>query len=115
MTVLVVDDEQYIVDLLAELLEEEGYAVRRAYDGVAALESITIEPPDLVLSDVMMPRMDGLALVARLRERGFSIPIILMSAAVTPRTQDTTFVAKPFDIDHILGVIAGTIRRRPTG
>lgn len=107
VTVLIVDDEQYIVDLLAELLEEEGYAVRRAYDGLAALESVTSNPPDLILSDVMMPKMDGLALVNRLRERGFSIPVVLMSAAVTPRTHDTTFIPKPFDIDHMLGVIAG--------
>lgn len=105
-TVLIVDDERYIVDLLADLLEEEGYGVRRAYDGAAALEIIERDAPDLILADVMMPYLDGLALVGKLRERGVTTPIILMSAAVTPRYSDVTFVPKPFDIDHVLHVIA---------
>ncbi|HEV2106770.1 MAG TPA: response regulator [Thermomicrobiales bacterium] len=109
--VLVVDDERYIVDLLTDLLEEEGYRVKRAYDGIAALEAIDRQIPDLVLADVMMPRLDGLALVGSLRERGLTIPIILMSAAVTPRYSDVTFVPKPFDIDHVLHVIARALRR----
>lgn len=109
--VLVVDDERYIVDLLTDLLEEEGYRVKRAYDGMAALEVIDRQIPDLVLADVMMPRLDGLALVGSLRERGLTIPIILMSAAVTPRYSDVTFVPKPFDIDHVLHVIARALRR----
>ena len=105
-TVLVVDDERYIVDLLADLLEEEGYGVRRAYDGAAALSMIEQYAPDIILADVMMPYLDGLALVGKLRERGVKTPIILMSAAVTPRYSDVTFVPKPFDIDHVLQVIA---------
>ncbi len=109
--VLIVDDERYIVDLLTDLLEEEGYSVKRAYDGVAALEAIDRQIPDLILADVMMPRLDGLALVGSLRERGLTIPIILMSAAVTPRYSDVTFVPKPFDIDHVLHVIARALRR----
>lgn len=108
-TVLVVDDERYIVDLLADLLEEEGYRVKRAYDGVGALEIVDHQVPDLVLADVMMPRLDGLALVRNLRERGLAIPVILMSAAVTPRYSDVTFVPKPFDIDHVLDVIDSTL------
>lgn len=109
--VLVVDDERYIVDLLTDLLEEEGYRVKRAYDGIAALEAIDRQIPDLILADVMMPRLGGLALVGSLRERGLTIPIILMSAAVTPRYSDVTFVPKPFDIDHVLHVIARALRR----
>ncbi len=105
-TVLVVDDERYIVDLLADLLGEEGYGVRRAYDGAAALEIIERDAPDLILADVMMPHVDGLALVSQLRDRGLKTPIILMSAAVTPRYADVTFLPKPFDIDHVLEVIA---------
>lgn len=111
-TVLVVDDERYIVDLLADLLEEEGYGVRRAYDGAAALEIIEQHAPDLVLADVMMPYLDGLSLVGKLRERGVRTPIILMSAAVTPRYTDVTFVPKPFDIDHVLHVIARELPER---
>ncbi len=103
--VLIVDDEHYIVDLLAELLEEEGYGVARAYDGLAALEEVGRTRPDLVLADVMMPRMDGLSLAARLLEQEPRLPIVLMSAAVTPRTDHVAFIPKPFDIDAMLHLI----------
>lgn len=110
--VLVVDDEPYIVELLNELLDEEGYSVQRANDGLAALEQIERHPPDLILADVMMPRLDGLNLAARLRDRGDSTPIILMSAAVTPRDPSYAFIAKPFDIDEILGLVANMLDDR---
>ncbi|MGH2533159.1 MAG: response regulator [Thermomicrobiales bacterium] len=104
-TVLVVDDERFIVDLLAEVLAEEGYAVRRAYDGEAALRDIDHAPPDLVLSDVAMPRVNGLELARRVQDRG--IPVILMSAAVSdPRTPGVGFITKPFDLDQILEMVA---------
>ena len=103
--VLVVDDERYIVDLLSDLLEDEGYQVDRAYDGVAALEQIGRHQPDLVVADVMMPRLDGLSLADEINARGLGIPIILMSAAVTPRTDHVAFIPKPFDIEAMLGLI----------
>ena len=103
--VLVVDDERYIVDLLSDLLEDEGYQVDRAYDGVAALEQISRHQPDLVVADVMMPRLDGLSLADEINARGLDIPIILMSAAVTPRTDHVAFIPKPFDIEAMLGLI----------
>jgi len=105
IAVLVVDDERYIVDLLSDLLEDEGYRVDRAYDGVAALEQISRHQPDLVVADVMMPRLDGLSLADEINARGLAIPIILMSAAVTPRTDHVAFIPKPFDIDAMLGLI----------
>ena len=91
--------------LLADLLEEEGYAVRRAYDGMSALQEAAIAPPDLVLSDVAMPRMNGVALAQRLRERG--ILVVLLSAAVAePRVPGVPYMAKPFDLDQVLTVVA---------
>ncbi len=110
--VLVVDDEPYIVDLLDELLDDEGYHVQRANDGIAALEEIERHPPDLILADVMMPRLDGLKLASRLRDRGDRTPIILMSAAVTPRDASYAFIAKPFDIDEMLGLVADMLDDR---
>lgn len=104
-TVLIVDDERHIVDLLDDLFRDEGYQVRRAYDGLAALAAIDREMPDLVIADVMMPRLDGLALYNRIRERSSRLPVILMSAAVTPRSIDATFVPKPFDIEMLLDVV----------
>ncbi len=111
--VLVVDDEPYIVELLDELLDDEGYHVQRANDGITALEEIEREPPDLILADVMMPRLDGLKLAAHLRDRGDDTPIILMSAAVTPRDASYAFIAKPFDIEEMLDLVADMLLDRP--
>ncbi len=103
--VLVVDDERYIVDLLTDLLQDEGYQVLRASDGQAALEILSQQLPDLVVADVMMPRIDGMRLLAIIRERNRNLPVILMSAAVTPQSDDVTFLRKPFDIDVLLDMI----------
>jgi DNA-binding response OmpR family regulator len=110
--VLVVDDERPIVDLLQDLLEDQGYLVRRAYDGMTALQQIDRELPDLVVTDVMMPRLDGLALFNEIRTRASSLPVILMSAAVTPRKIDATFVPKPFDIDTLLDLVDEKLQGR---
>jgi len=103
--VLVVDDERYIVDLLTDLLQDEGYHVLRASDGQAALEILSQQLPDLVVADVMMPRIDGMRLLAMIREQNRNLPVILMSAAVTPQSDDVTFLRKPFDIDVLLALI----------
>lgn len=100
--ILVVDDERFIVSLLTEILEDEGYVVRIASDGEAALQEIETTRPDLVVADIMMPRLDGLTLAATLRSWQQPIPVILMSAAVTPRSQGVSFIPKPFDIDDLL-------------
>ncbi len=110
--VLVVDDERPIVDLLQDLLQDQGYEVRRAYDGMTALQIIERDPPDLVVTDVMMPRLDGLALFNEIRTRAATMPVILMSAAVTPRKIDATFVPKPFDIDTLLNLVDEKLRGR---
>ncbi len=103
--VLVVDDERYIVDLLTDLLQDEGYEVLRASDGEAALEMLSHHRPDLVVADVMMPRIDGMRLLTIIREHYRNLPVILMSAAVTPQSIEVTFLRKPFDIDVLLDLI----------
>ena len=104
-TVLVVEDDPAVLDLLDNALTDEGYRVRRAEDGVAALESVQRERPDLVIADVYMPRLDGGQLVRRLRETG--IPAILLSGDQNwARTAGVVFVPKPFDLDHLLTVVA---------
>jgi two-component system OmpR family response regulator len=116
-SILVVDDERPICDLLADLLDEEGYAVRRAYDGLTALEFADRYRPDLVLTDVMMPGLDGVGLIHRLRERGVRSPVLLMSAVYADvDLPHVRFVPKPFDVDDILTVIQRTLRKtaRPT-
>jgi len=114
--VLVVDDERYIVDLLTDLLEDEGYRVISASDGLRALEIMREQHPDLLLADIMMPRLDGLALLNRVREQQREIPVVLMSAAVTPLTHEVPYISKPFDLDELLEVIEQHITpRRKSG
>jgi putative two-component system response regulator len=80
--ILVVDDERVVVDLHKKLLEKRGYAVSIASNGAEALEKISTEGPDLILTDVSMPQMDGLQLCEHLRkeERTSLIPIIMVTA-----------------------------------
>jgi CheY-like chemotaxis protein len=104
-TVLIVDDEPAIVDLLSQLLEDEGFRVVSAGDGLAAWETAQKLRPDLVIADVMMPRMDGFTLVDRLSDGEHPVPVILMSAAVESRRQGVPFIAKPFDLGELLDLV----------
>ncbi len=107
-TILIADDEEFIVDLLATLLEDEHYQVLRAYDGEQALLAAQRERPELIITDIMMPRMSGTELAARLRaqEESELTPIILMSAVRSPITvPNTIYLPKPFDIDHVLELV----------
>lgn len=104
-TVLVVDDDRLLVDTLAVWLEDEGFQVRRAYDGLQGLAAANRAPPDLVLADIAMPGINGLRLAALMRERG--VPIVLLSSADAPpgMPPDVPFLPKPFDIEDIYDVI----------
>lgn len=112
-TILVADDEEFIVDLLATLLEEETFRVVRAYDGEQALRAAQRERPDLIITDVMMPKLTGVELARRLRA-GSGLPqppIILMSAVrPPPAIPDTHYLAKPFDIEQVLGLVEQVLR-----
>lgn len=108
--ILVVDDESLIRDVLAEMLFDEGFRVHTAPDGQQALDQIGFEPPDLIISDVSMPKLDGVSLVHRLRERGDGMPVILMSARyVTVDLPGVRFIPKPFDIDHLAATVADSL------
>jgi DNA-binding NtrC family response regulator len=110
-TVLVVDDERPIVELLTDLLADEGYAVRRAYDGRAALAEAERAPPDVVLSDVMLPGLAGPDLAERLGRRG--IPVILMSAVLAPSFMpEAPFLTKPFDVERVLTLVERALAAR---
>jgi CheY-like chemotaxis protein len=109
-TVLVVEDEPVIRELMAILLEEEGYVVRQAVDGLQALEMLEQHGIDLVLSDVKMPRLDGASLVQRLRARGDTIPVVLMSAVYAEvDLPGVCFLRKPVNCEHLLEIIAGAL------
>ena len=102
-TILVCDDEQDIVSALEIYLTAEGYRVLKAYDGLQALEILKTEEVHLILLDVMMPKLDGIHTMMKIRETS-SVPIIVLSA----KSQDTDkvlglnlgaddYVAKPFN------------------
>jgi CheY-like chemotaxis protein len=110
--VLVVDDERQIVELLAALLEDEGFEVARAYDGEEGWRRAVRDRPDLVISDVSMPRLDGMQLLARIRTTRAlrDTPVILMSAAERELPKDEArLVPKPFDIDVMLSLVQRSV------
>ncbi|MFA0751872.1 MAG: hypothetical protein SLRJCFUN_002275 [Candidatus Fervidibacter sp.] len=85
--VLVVDDERHIVRLVQVNLERQGYEVLTAYDGVECLEKAKAEKPDLIVLDVMMPRMDGFEALQRLKSdpETSQIPVIMLTARAQDR------------------------------
>ena len=102
--ILVVDDDPDVLETTGTLLIDAGYRVRHAYDGLLALWEIETHPPDLVLADVRMPRLDGIALANEVNQRARPIPVILMSATpAAPRC--CPFIAKPFDVDALLALV----------
>ena len=109
-TVLVVEDEPAVREVVADLLQDEGYAVRQASDGLQAIEELQADDVDLVLSDVRMPRLDGPSLARRLRGRGHAVPVVLMSAIdVEVDLPGVRFLPNPFDRDHLLHVIGSAL------
>jgi two-component system nitrogen regulation response regulator NtrX len=107
-TILVVDDEPAIRDLVSGLLEDEGYTVRSAPDGLAAVEAVEQDMPNLILTDLYMPGLDGLGLIAQLRHKWSRLPIVVLSAAIRiSPPAGVPFVAKPLDVETLLAVIAG--------
>lgn len=109
-TVLVVEDEPAIREVIATLLEDEGYLVRHAKDGLEALDAINGDRIDLIVSDVVMPRLDGASLARKLRGRGHLMPIVLMSAVYADvDLPGVRFVPKPFEIDRLLGTVASAL------
>ena len=115
-SILVVDDDRDLCDLLDALLTAEGYRIRCVYDGETAWEAVQQEPPDLILSDIKMPKLDGVTLALRLAEAAFGIPVILMSAGYDDWAGVASrFLRKPFEIDDLLASIAVLIMEREQG
>lgn len=109
--ILIVDDHREITDMVAEALLDEGYAVRVAHDGLAALSEIERRAPDLLLLDVAMPRMSGEQVLARLRGGAAPrLPVILMTADRAPERLYALgadqLLRKPFDIGSLLQLVA---------
>ena len=117
-TVLVVEDEKNIVDILNFNLSREGYTVLEAYDGETGLQLALENNPDLILLDLMLPRMNGFDVCRTLRERGSAIPVIMLTA----REEETDkvlglelgaddYITKPFSMRELLARVKANIRR----
>jgi two-component system KDP operon response regulator KdpE len=115
--ILVVDDESQIARVLRTGLKTHGYDVRVASDGVSALETFNDWHPDLVVTDLAMPNLDGLELCRRLREVT-QIPIIVLSVRGEEKTKVEAldagaddYVTKPFGMDELLARVRAQLRR----
>ena len=116
--VLVVDDEDYITDLIAVGLRFVGFDVDTAADGREALAKVADTRPDLVVLDVSMPGMDGLEVVQRLRRDGVSTPIVFLTARDAPADRvkglhlgGDDYITKPFSLEELLARIEAILRR----
>jgi len=115
--ILVVDDDPDILEALSEILEAEGFEIRRARNGKEALERLEPDPPKLILLDLMMPVMDGWEFAQRLRQKTNlpRIPIIVLSADrnVGNKALDIGAVghlAKPFELNDLLEMVKKALK-----
>jgi len=120
--ILIAEDETDMAMGLRDNLQFEGYEVFVAGDGEAALKLATEKSPDLVLLDIMMPKLDGLEVCKRIRQAGFMIPILMLSA----KSQEIDivrglemgaddYITKPFSIRELLARIKAALRRTGAG
>ena len=118
-TVLIVEDERAIVEILKFNLKREGYETLEALDGEAGLQLGLTGDPDLILLDVMLPKMNGFDICAKLRDAGSTVPIIMLTA----REEETDkvfgleagaddYMTKPFSMRELLARVRANIRRR---
>ncbi len=109
--VIVADDDDDVREVVATILRCDGYDVHEAHDGAEALELAQTHPPDLFVSDVRMPRVDGLDLVERLRAQGSTTPVVLMTAYKTKAPPGVyALFQKPFEVDDLRTAVMNAIR-----
>jgi two-component system, OmpR family, response regulator MprA len=117
-TVLLVDDDARILRMLERTLSAEGYAVEAVADGGTALARVERSVPDLIVLDVTMPGLDGLAVTRRLRGRRLAVPILLLTArdALEERVAGLDagaddYLVKPFEIEELMARVRAMLRR----
>lgn len=117
-TVLIVEDEQNIVDILSFNLGREGYHTLEAYDGATGLKLALEHNPDLILLDLMLPEMNGFDVCRQIRQSGSAVPILMLTA----REEETDkvlglelgaddYITKPFSMRELLARVKANIRR----
>jgi hypothetical protein len=119
--ILVVDDEDMVRHFAARILTAEGYRVVQAADGADALDVLNARPVDLVLTDVVMPRLNGIQLLEHLSVAHPGLPILLMSGYGTTELMDRGvsvpcgLLAKPFPPDRLIEEVRRCLGQQPTG
>ena len=115
-TILIVDDEQHIVDILVYNLEKEGYNTLQANDGMTAVDIALNQKPDLILLDIMLPKMDGLAVCKRIRHT-LNVPILMLTAKdeeidkiLGLELGADDYVTKPFSVRELMARIKANLR-----
>lgn len=118
MKIMLVDDETSIKRLIESMLEDTSYEFVYAQDGFDALSAAQVEHPDLIIMDVMMPRMDGFTTCRELRQRGITAPIIFLSAkgdivdkGIGFQSGGDDYMVKPFDPRELMMHIEAQLRR----
>ncbi len=116
-TILIVDDEQHIVDILVYNLEKEGYNTLQANDGLTAVDIALNQKPDLILLDIMLPKMDGLAVCKRIRHT-LNVPILMLTAKdeeidkiLGLELGADDYVTKPFSVRELMARIKANLRK----
>ena len=117
-TVLIVEDEKNIVDIIRFNLQREGYNTLEAYGGEAGLAAAEQNNPDLVLLDVMMPKMSGFEVCKALRKNGSNVPVIILTAREEEEDKilgleigADDYITKPFSMRELLARVKANIRR----
>ena len=117
-TILIIEDEKNIVDIIKFNLTREGYKVLEAYDGLAGLDMVKQHNPDLVLLDVMLPKLDGFEVCQQIRKE-FTTPVIMLTAREGESDKifgldqgADDYMTKPFSIKELVARVRANIRRR---
>ena len=121
MHVLLVEDDSRLADSLAEVLLAQRYIVDLARDGEAGWQQITSAPYDLVVMDVTLPKLDGLGLCGRMRDRGLTTPVLMLTARDTSSDKvlgldagADAYMVKPFHLEELLAQVRALLRRGQT-
>jgi DNA-binding response OmpR family regulator len=118
MRILIVEDEKSLADIIKKGIEEEGYAVDVAYNGEEGLFMSENEPSDLIILDIMLPLIDGMTILKRIRKAGINTPVLMLTAKDTIMDKVSgldsgadDYLTKPFSFEELLARVRALLRR----